>query len=204
MENLATIQNKDNKFLGKKFGRLLVLERDWNKTSEKNNWKKYFKCRCDCGNIRSIRSEHLRMDGDKYHTESCGCLQKEKASKNGKLKKLPNGEYPRRCLYSAYKLRTQRRGLVFNLTRDKFDELISQECFYCNDKPKNKYKNNRYPDDFILYNGIDRQNSLKGYEIENVVTCCAQCNYAKLDENLNDFISWIDRIYTNLKKKNLL
>lgn len=57
---------------GQRFGRLVVLER--------NHLKKdatYWKCQCDCGNVVLVRSSKL-ISG---HTQSCGCLQKENASK---------------------------------------------------------------------------------------------------------------------------
>lgn len=34
----------------------------------------YWICRCDCGNIKSILGQHLKSK----HTQSCGCLQKER------------------------------------------------------------------------------------------------------------------------------
>lgn len=58
-----------------RFGKLTALKRDNTKKGS------YWICKCDCGNIKTIRSDHLR-NGE---TKSCGCLQKEKASKIGKL-----------------------------------------------------------------------------------------------------------------------
>lgn len=55
---------------GQKFGRLTVLERDLSRKGV------YWICRCDCGNIKSILGQHLKSK----HTQSCGCLQKERAS----------------------------------------------------------------------------------------------------------------------------
>lgn len=52
-----------------RFGRLFVLERDFEKPIGKGNFA-YWKCRCDCGNLVSVRTDHLR-DGT---TSSCGCL----------------------------------------------------------------------------------------------------------------------------------
>lgn len=55
---------------GQRFGRLTVLERDLNRKGV------YWICRCDCGNIKSILGQHLKSK----HTQSCGCLQKERTS----------------------------------------------------------------------------------------------------------------------------
>lgn len=56
-----------------KFGKLLVLKRDLERT---NNT--YWICQCDCGNIISVRKDQLTRK--KYPKKSCGCDQKEKAS----------------------------------------------------------------------------------------------------------------------------
>lgn len=57
---------------GQLFGRLTVLERDTSKPMGKNCFA-YWKCRCQCGNIVSVRGDHLR---DKT-TSSCGCLNSQ-------------------------------------------------------------------------------------------------------------------------------
>ena len=54
---------------GQRFGRLLVLERG--KKNHKNKWK----CICDCGNVTYVTTRNLR----KGQTQSCGCLQRERA-----------------------------------------------------------------------------------------------------------------------------
>lgn len=51
----------------------------------------------------------------------------------------------------------------------------------------------------FLFNGIDRIDSLKGYILENVVTCCYQCNYAKSDLDIEEFKNLVIMIYKNLK-----
>lgn len=60
---------------GQKFGRLLVLEEAQKPEGVKGR-ETYWKCLCDCGNIKIVRGVNLRNG----HTKSCGCLQKEKTS----------------------------------------------------------------------------------------------------------------------------
>jgi hypothetical protein len=57
---------------GKRFGRLQVLHRIPTKTSSA-----HWLCRCDCGQEKRIDGQNLR----KGLSQSCGCLQKERASK---------------------------------------------------------------------------------------------------------------------------
>ena len=53
---------------GKKFGRLTVLE-----LAYKKGYEKYYKCQCECGTIKYIRSNSLTCG----HSLSCGCLHSE-------------------------------------------------------------------------------------------------------------------------------
>lgn len=62
--------------IGKKFGRLLVLERDNND----NKYSPHWKCQCDCGNIKIVSSSALRSKN--HSTKSCGCLKREMLRKN--------------------------------------------------------------------------------------------------------------------------
>jgi len=57
--------------VGQKFGRWTALER----AKDKNGLVRW-KCCCDCGTIRDVRSIRLRNG----LTKSCGCLQREMAS----------------------------------------------------------------------------------------------------------------------------
>lgn len=57
---------------GQRFGKLTVLERDFNGKKQV-----YWKCICDCGNVKSIRAGHLC--GNKIL--SCGCHAKEVSAK---------------------------------------------------------------------------------------------------------------------------
>ena len=54
---------------GKRFGRLVVLE----KTKAHNKSSSFWKCLCDCGNITESSGQHLQNG----HTKSCGCYRKE-------------------------------------------------------------------------------------------------------------------------------
>jgi len=47
----------------------------------------------------------------------------------------------------------------------------------------------------LKVNGVDRINSNIGYEINNVVSCCSKCNYAKHMMNKKEFLNWVEKIY---------
>lgn len=65
---------KSKDYSGKKFGRLLMLE----KTNIRKGVDVLYKCQCDCGKICYIRSSNI-VSG---HTKSCGCLLKRGITKN--------------------------------------------------------------------------------------------------------------------------
>lgn len=58
----------------------------------------------------------------------------------------------------------------FNLTLKQYTNILKKyknKCFYCDDKIENNGV------------GLDRIDSSKGYSIDNVVTCCRNCNFLK-------------------------
>lgn len=59
--------------VGKRFGRLVVL-RQGVRSKQYITWI----CQCDCGLIVEVRGVSLRNG----HTQSCGCLNREKVSAN--------------------------------------------------------------------------------------------------------------------------
>lgn len=65
---------------GKKFNRLTVLGLGERNSCNQIQWK----CRCACGNIVLATTTYLKTG----HTKSCGCLNKESASKRLKSKKF--------------------------------------------------------------------------------------------------------------------
>ena len=55
---------RTNDLTGKRFGKLVVVGLD-----DKGTRKTYWVCQCDCGNIKSVRSDSLQCGAIK----SCGC-----------------------------------------------------------------------------------------------------------------------------------
>ncbi len=62
---------------GQVFTRLTVIKR-----VELERKKPYFLCVCECGTEKIVRSDKLRSG----NTQSCGCLQKERATTHGLTK----------------------------------------------------------------------------------------------------------------------
>lgn len=80
--------------IGKRFGRLTVLE----KASENKNGQYSWICRCDCGQTTApIAGSYLRRGQRK----SCGCLRREIATERGLLLNKSHGMYKSR-IYSTW------------------------------------------------------------------------------------------------------
>lgn len=72
------IKGKNIKDLtGKRFGKLTVLALDETRTKKKSYWY----CRCDCGTIKSIRGDTLKV------VTSCGCVKKQQDIFNLKIER---------------------------------------------------------------------------------------------------------------------
>lgn len=71
--------------VGNKYGKLTVIKEIPSKSqSQKKN--RYFLCKCDCGNTIEVSAAHLRSG----HTQSCGCLMKEKISEKTVIREEGN------------------------------------------------------------------------------------------------------------------
>ena len=105
-------------------------------------------------------------------------------------------EAARNRVLHAYTFGAKRRKLVFDLQVEKFEELILQNCHYCNAQPSNTMNDGGYG---FKYNGIDRLNSAEGYTESNCVACCDTCNYMKGTLSKEEFLARISMI---LKKFN--
>lgn len=86
--------------------------------------------------------------------------------------------------YTEYKAAAKKRNLEFTLTLAQFSELRTRECLYCGSKNESM--------------GIDRTDNMRGYILDNVASCCAECNYMKSDMSLSDFTQKCSRIASRL------
>lgn len=95
---------------GQKFNRFTVIKYD----DTRNPYPSpYWICKCECGNLKSVRSDHLR----KGEIQSCGCLQKEVSSVLGKKQ--------------IQKIAGHNR---IDIIGQKFGELVAIECIQQGDR----------------------------------------------------------------------
>ena len=60
-------EDNKNEFIGKRFGRLIVLEDTGRRTKHR---RVIWNCKCDCGTLLEVSSGNLSSG----NTQSCGCL----------------------------------------------------------------------------------------------------------------------------------
>lgn len=174
---------------GERFGRLIVIKLD-----HINKRGTYWLCKCDCGsNPKVISGRGMR----KGLIVSCGCYQKERQKE---ANKIGFAEASFNVIYNEYKKRSEKNGRSFSLSVEYFKKLINSNCTYCGEPPSNK-KICRGNGDYV-YSGIDRLDSCKGYEEENVVSCCKICNFMKKTMGQQEFLDHIEKIHNYQKEKN--
>lgn len=183
---------------GRKIGILTILY----KTGKLryNNKSAMYRCKCDCGNYKDLSTAEFSS------AKSCGCLRKKNKEKFKTMNVnmipnwiLPPGESSRNALYNRYLNSSKKRKYEFLLTIQEFESLTKKNCHYCKCVPNQICHNKKRKNTEYVYNGIDRIDNTKGYNLSNCITCCKKCNRAKDIMSKEEFITWIKTIYSNIE-----
>lgn len=183
--------------IGLKYNRLTVLSKS-DKPHTKGDTSSLWNCICECGNL-VIASRRTLLAG---RSKSCGCLRLELNRKQAKKNRRPGIESPLNRLFKRYEWNANDRNFKFDLNIDEFYYIITLNCYYCNTAPSQITKTIRGNDaeNILIYNGVDRQNSNEGYNVNNCVACCGICNTMKMDLSLKEFYEQINKIYNHKLK----
>ncbi len=182
--------------VGKVVGRLIVIEQDTN-----TEYKKWI-CECNCGVKKSFKERDLL----KELVESCGCIRKEETFLRRKTERYTKNEAA---------LQVYGRYADGDITFEQFYELSQLECYYCGQSQSNKYTKAKedklrlteeeYENSYFYYNGLDRlNNDVKEHNLDNVVTCCKNCNASKSHKSLDKFIEFTKKQYLTMKDKSFI
>lgn len=146
-------------------------------------------CICECGNVMVLDSHSFRQRKENSRCNKCvtHCYLDEALSS----KKNLFASYKKTC--------AENRGISFSLKFEEFLNLVQLDCYYCGTPPAN-FKRVFDARKGLFYNGLDRIDNTKGYHIDNVKTCCTDCNYAKGTLTKEEFINWVKRCYNHLNK----
>jgi hypothetical protein len=139
-------------------------------------------------------------------SNSCGCIKKDSSTwkRKGAINKpwkLPEGEAAFNYLFYGYQMSAKRRGILFDLDKKTFKEIVTQPCHYCGSCCQTARSNTRSNGSF-KYTGIDRKDNEEGYTLGNSLPCCKVCNYMKLDHSYDDFLSHLQKILNHRSNEN--
>jgi hypothetical protein len=184
MSSYGVLKRK-NDLEGRVFSRLTAI-RLHHVEKREHYMRTFWECRCECGKIVVVRRDGLLRGNNR----SCGCINEVVIRKKpGNLDHVMSTK-----IYNNYKSRAKKMGVSFTLSKDEFFELLLKNCYYCGAVPNN-IATRKCLNDKFKYGGVDRIDSSRGYDKDNVVPCCKYCNVAKMDFPVNEFFSMIKRVY---------
>lgn len=180
---------------GQRFSRWTVLaESKPAKPTSNGTRATLWRCLCDCGKEKFISSYALRNGTSR----SCGCLSYEESSVRNK--KTEAGLVGFSKLWKRYQATASKRNIGWNLTKQQFQELTKQACYYCGAPPSqisigsSNTKRETLEHGKYIYNGIDRLDNTKDYSKKNCVSSCEMCNRAKRHHDVVVFEAWIEQL----------
>ena len=148
-----------------------------------------------CKKLKKLSKFHIQNDRKDGHRSWCKeCInandrkkwwinpEKSRAKHRVKLKRNQNTPRQR---WHDYKKAAKVRERQWDLTFEQFMTFWQKFCYYCGDEIKTI--------------GLDRIDNNKGYELDNLVSCCSRCNYAKRKMNQEEFIDHCKKVSRHFK-----
>ena len=181
--------NKIN--VGDVFGTYTVVEILPNKAMPSGGSRRMCRCKCSCGVIKDVQVDNL-INGN---SKSCGAgnCSTRRQTQRDKYGYKEAGEQARNYIFLNYQSIARQKKRSWELSFEDFCEITAKDCYYCGAPPSNSTKD-KHGDGRFVYNGIDRVDASKGYELDNILPACIICNRAKTDIALDTFIEWAKRI----------
>jgi hypothetical protein len=130
----------------------------------------------------NARQRELAADVEAYQKKNAEQAKKWR-DKNPEKVKIQNAKNINvDSYYGVYRKCAKTKQLQFELTKEDYLKMATQNCFYCGTmQPKG-------------FNGIDRKDSTKGYVVDNCVSCCEMCNFMKKCLSVDIFIQNVKHI----------
>lgn len=182
--------------IGDKFYNLTVIDNKDLYIERPSGRRTAILCKCICGNTKLLELKNFTGRNSNQTAKSCGYNsfypgQSKHALPSNHSNKI-NWE-----LWRSYKASAVQRNLEFNLTIEKFIELINQNCYYCGASLELRTRNGIE----FYANGVDRIDSSIGYNDKNCVPACKICNNMKWHFTKDEFFKQVKLI---LEHNNLI
>ena len=173
--------------IGQRFGRLTIISEAPSRKVTGGS-KRMVVARCDCGTEKEMQLGNLRAG----NSTTCG-----RCPDRGESSRFPPGVVGRNLTFAAYRRRAHKFEVPFDITVDDFEQISGLPCAYCGAEPGNRLSD-RNGEGKFTYNGLDRVEPKLGYTLTNIVPACIVCNRAKSDQTLEEFRSWVERVFSRL------
>jgi hypothetical protein len=147
-----------------------------------SNHNVQWKARCICGNERWTYASSLRKSI--HPCKNCYDNSMKSFDKKPAIQKA----------FISLKSNAKSRNISVDIDWKDFYEVAIEDCFYCGAEPIEKTAPKKWQPSVKL-NGLDRVDNTKGYSVDNIVSCCYDCNRMKSDLSEENFLRHIRKIY---------
>lgn len=147
----------------------------------KKRGPQFWHCKCDCGKELICNLTNVKRG----NTKSCGCLKNQKRRENSPMWR-GFGEISASKFYE-YKKNAKRRNLEFNLSIEEAWEQYLKQNGRCS-LTNLPLRFQETVDDTNSTASLDRIDSTKGYNVNNIQWVYKEINYMKSDLPTKEFI----------------
>lgn len=93
------------------------------------------------------------------------------------------------CKWAAFRAQARSRKIDVAITKSEYVTMVVRPCVYCGEHQES------------MLRGIDRLDSKGVYCIDNIVPCCAECNFMKNALPVGRFLAKVHCIAANAESK---
>lgn len=143
------------------------------------------RCRCEYHARKQVQNveKYLQTEKGKQNTLAARKKRRVHINTQARLRKRGVGRftYVRGCAVG--------KGRVWTITQEEYESITALNCHYCGHR-----------NDVEAGIGLDRLDNERGYELDNVVSCCAICNLVRGDRFTPDEMKLLGQTIAGIKQ----